>query len=94
MVELISFGLIPALASNQMAVWNQWLITMGWGDNCTLNLAVVLTHCCHEIYGFLHTMPMMRPNKLSAKQLSLPNYVTGEMIIILASQKNLETTTT
>lgn len=61
---IISFGLTPALVSKQMALWNQWLITMQWGENCTLNLAVVLTQCCYEIYGFLHTMRMMRPNKL------------------------------
>jgi len=75
-----------------MALWNQWLITIGWGENCTSNLAMVLTHCCHEIYGFLHTMPLIRLNKLSAKQFLLLNYVTGEMINILASQRNLETT--
>jgi hypothetical protein len=56
-VELLSFGLIPALGSNQMALWN---ITMGWGGKCTSNLAMVLTHCCHEIYDFLHTTPMTR----------------------------------
>ena len=92
MVELISFGPTPALVSNQMALWNQWLITMGWGENCTLNLSMVLTHYCHVIYGFLHTMPMLRPNKVRAKQFSRPNYVNEEMITILASQSNLEIT--
>jgi len=75
-----------------MALWNQWLITMGWGEKCTSNLAMVLIHCCHETYSFLHTMPMMRLKKLSAKQFLLPNYVAGEMINILASQRNLEIT--
>jgi len=75
-----------------MALWNQWLITMGWEEKCTSNLAMVLTHCCHETCGFLHTMPMMWLNKLSAKQFLLSNYVTGEMINIWASQRNSEIT--
>jgi F0F1-type ATP synthase membrane subunit c/vacuolar-type H+-ATPase subunit K len=67
-----------------MALLNQWLITMGWGGKCTLNLSTVLIRCCHVICGLLQAMSMMRLDKLSAKQSSLHNHVTVEIIIILA----------